>query len=76
MTFNNPLTHASHKTIRVSILRVLNYVLKNLSFSSTKNTKKTYNIRRTLAGNKLVDHSDVVGASPVGVAPTTSSLST
>ena len=29
-----------------------------------------------LAGNKIVDHSDVVGASPVGAAPTTSSFST
>ena len=26
-------------------------------------------------GNKIVDHSDVVGASPVGAAPTTSSFS-
>ena len=34
------------------------------------------NIRRTLAGNKIVDHADVVGASPVGAAPTTSSFST
>ena len=34
------------------------------------------NIRRTLVGNKIVDHSDVVGASPVGAAPTTSSFST
>ena len=33
-------------------------------------------IRRTLIRNKLVDHSDVVGASPVGAAPTTSSWST
>ena len=31
------------------------------------------NIRRTLV---IVDHSDVVGASPVGAAPTTSSFST
>ena len=30
----------------------------------------------TLVGNKIVDHSDVVGASPVGAAPTTSSFST
>ena len=37
---------------------------------------KTSNIRRTTAGNKIVDHSDVVGASPVGAAPTTSSFST
>ena len=34
------------------------------------------NIRRTLVGSKFVDHSDVVGASPIGAAPTTSSLST
>ena len=34
------------------------------------------NIRHTLAGNKSVDHSDVVGALPVGAAPTTSSFST
>ena len=32
--------------------------------------------RRTSIGNKIVDNSDVVGASPVGAAPTTSSLST
>ena len=36
----------------------------------------TSNISRTLVGNKIVDHSDVVGASPVGAAPTTSSFST
>ena len=34
------------------------------------------NISRTLVGNTIVDHSDVVGASPVGAAPTTSSFST
>ena len=38
--------------------------------------RKTSNIRRNLVGNKIVDHSDVVGASPVGAAPTTSSFST
>ena len=38
--------------------------------------RKTSNISRTLLGNKVVDNSDVVGASPVGAAPTTSSLST
>ena len=37
---------------------------------------KTSNISCTLVGNKIVDHSDVVGASPVGAAPTTSSFST
>ena len=33
-------------------------------------------IRHTFVGNKIVDHSDVVGASPVGAAPATSSFST
>ena len=33
-------------------------------------------ISRTLVGNTIVDHSDVVGASPVSAAPTTSSFST
>ena len=34
------------------------------------------NIRHALVGNKLVDHLDVVGASPVGAAPSTASFST
>ena len=38
--------------------------------------RQVSNIRRTLVDNKVVDHSDVVGASPVGAAPTTSSFST
>ena len=38
--------------------------------------RRTSNIRRTTVGNKIVDHSDEVGASPVGAAPTTSSFST
>ena len=47
---------------------------------ATGNDYQTYrqvsNKRRTLEGNWIVDHSDVVGASPVGAAPTTSSFST
>ena len=40
---------------------------------SNENTfLKTYNISRTLVDNKIVDHADVVGASPVGAASTTS----
>ena len=38
--------------------------------------RQVSNIRRTLVGNKIVDHSDVVGASPVGAVPITSSFST
>ena len=40
------------------------------------NYRKTYDIRRTLVGNNIVDHSDVVGVPPVSAAPTTSSFST
>ena len=38
--------------------------------------RQVSNIRCTLVGNKIVDHSDVVRTSPVGAAPTTSSFST
>ena len=38
--------------------------------------RKNPSISRTLAGIKIVDNSDVVGASPVGAAPTTSSFLT
>ena len=37
--------------------------------------RQVSNIRRTLVGNEIVDHSDVLGASPVGAAPTTSLFS-
>ena len=40
------------------------------------NYRQVTNIRRALVGNKIVDHSDVIGASPVGAAPNTSSFST
>ena len=37
--------------------------------------RKTSNISRTLVGNKIVENSDVDGASPVGAAPTTPEFS-
>ena len=37
---------------------------------------QTSNISRTSVGNEIVDHPDVVGAVPVGTAPTTSSFMT
>ena len=39
-------------------------------------SRQVSNIIRTLVGNKIAYHPDVVGASPVGAAPTTSILST
>ena len=44
--------------------------------AASVSSRNTSNIRRTLVGHKGVDHLDVVGASPVGAAPTTSSFST
>ena len=41
-----------------------------------KHYRKTPNISRTFIGNTIVDNSDVVGASPIGAALTTSSFST
>ena len=38
--------------------------------------RQVSNISRTLVGNRIVDRSDVVGASPVGAAPITSEWST
>ena len=43
---------------------------------TTGSTVKSLNIRLTLVGNEIVDHSDVVRALPVGAAPTTSWFST
>ena len=59
----------------------LNASLKNQNagvktFLWEKIYRQSSNIRRALVGIEIVDHSDVVGASPVGAAPTTSSFST
>ena len=43
-------------------------------FAALITTCQVSNISRTLVGNQIVDHSDVVEASPVGAAPTTSSF--
>ena len=40
------------------------------------NYRQASNIRRRWIGNNIADHLEVVGASPVGAAPTTSSFST
>ena len=51
-------------------------VVKTHKYVAFEYYRKTSSISRTLVGNKIVDNSDVVGASPVGAAPTTSSFST
>ena len=52
------------------------WVLSGDSCTINNDYRQVSNIRRTFIGNEIVDNSDVVGASPVGAAPTTSSLST
>ena len=59
-------------SLSISCKLVLRWMLHDL----TDDYRKVSNIRRTLVGDEIVDHSDVVGASPVGAAPTTSSFST
>ena len=59
----------------VWISLVIISVLNCLDFFAFDIYRQISNIRRTLAGNKILDHSDVVGASPFGTAPTTSSFS-
>ena len=54
-----------------------NFPAQNRTNWQSNNTyRKTSDIRHTLVDNKIVDHSDVVRASPVGTAPTASSFST
>ena len=48
----------------------------NVETVHNQHYRQVSNISRTLAGNENVNHSDVVGASPVDAAPTTSSFST
>ena len=55
------------------------YFVHNIRVKSLWNFATIYrrvsNISRTLEDNKIVDHWGIVGASPVGVAPTTYSFS-
>ena len=56
--------------------KITNDIPTYLNYTHNITYHQISNIRCTLVGNKIVDHSDVVGASPVGAAPTPSSFST
>ena len=58
--------NVSNKTFPLN----LNYEGKIVNYGQTSNTSCT------IVDNKIVDHSDVVGAPTVGAAPATSSFST
>ena len=51
-------------------------IIPENGFDETVSYRQTSNISGTWESNKIVDHSDVFGASPVGAAPTTSSFPT
>ena len=57
-------------------LRGISYVATGCMEETDLNYRKICSIRHTLVGYKIVYHSDVVGASPAGAAPTTSSFLT
>ena len=38
--------------------------------------RQTFDLNHALTGNKIVEHTDIVGAWPVGAVPTTCSFST
>ena len=61
--------HQGEKTICIMNAMLINCLLWCWYY------RKTSNISPTLVGNNIVDNSDVVGASPFGAAPTTSSFS-
>ena len=63
----------SHNELIVSMNKTNKYIPEN---NMQYDYQHTSNIWCTVVGNKIVDHSDVVGASPIGAAPTTSSFST
>ena len=62
-------------TIEIFVKGATDDVFQNDRWDLVKYRKTSY-ISRTLVGYKIVDNPDVVGASPVGAAPTTSSFST
>ena len=53
------------------ILILINHWQAKFVFGNKEIYCQTSNISCTLVGNKIVDHSDAVGASLVGAAPTT-----
>ena len=70
----------SHRVQWVNIVHIFHSFLLNVTFFSIHAFRECYiyhqtsNISHTTEGSKIVDHSDVVGASPVSAAPTISSL--
>ena len=52
------------------------WLIADMYIYNTDEYRKISNITRTLIGNQMVDHSDVVGTAPLGNVPTTPSFLT
>ena len=76
MAANKPANSPVPSYVPCTLLQKHPTVHKTYENIAVRMYRKTSNISRTLVGHEIVDHSDVVGASPVGAAPTTSSFST
>ena len=64
-------------SLHLSYTNLLMYIaVYDMSWCKLSKYRQVSNIRRTWVGNEIVHHSDVIGASPVGAAPTPSSFST
>ena len=82
-TPEGPISYASESLIVIFLpwyncyVYVLNGNKMFLNWIELNTYRQVSNIRCTLVvGNQIDDHSDVVGAPPVGAAPTTSSFLT
>ena len=70
----NILIFAKLQPVESTIAIVVTLIFQNILIVNIY--PQTSDISDTLIGNKIADHSDVVGASPVNAAPTTSSFLT
>ena len=70
------LGHWTQQWAEEGVFEILRPVFETGLWLMKQFAHQTSNIRCTLEGNKIVDDSDLVGTSPVGAAPVTSSFST
>ena len=79
MTFNCYIVINYNKDVIMPygwLLRHLKYTVRDSTRLENYRQISDVGLSHTLVCNKIVDHLDVVWASPVGAAPTTSSFST
>ena len=75
-SYGNPYTRQTISTYHDGPLNGFGRIDWHLITTKGSKCRQTSNIRGHWVGNKIADYSDVVGASPVGAVPTTSSFST